>query len=459
LNQASVSHLKKRYRDALSKKIAHIKRLGDFFYDPNLKQLEFHHAGVTAKERLFLAGNRCGKTFAGAAEVGFHLTGLYPDWWQGFRFPGPINAWVASVSVEATRDILQPLYVGERGVIPMSRVLQISYRRGVSQAVDSLRVRHVTGGISILGFKSYDQGRESFQGTSRHVIHLDEEPPLNVYLECLLRTLDVGGMTLLTMTPLQGMTRLCQRFLGDSPPAESAVVRASWADARHLKPADVSRLQQSLPEHERAAREYGIPSFGRGQVFPVAEESIRCQRFEIPPEWPRVFGMDFGWSNPTAAVWIATDPQSGVRYLYDTYLQCEQTPAFHAMTLKERGSDLVGVCDPSGQSANAMDGSNLMEIYAREGVALVKAENAVESGLMQVLDLLKSGKLKIFNDLGDWWREFRLYRRDGNGRIVKTDDHLMDATRYAVVSGVFYARNLAPRRPVYRTRPDAWTLS
>lgn len=430
-----------------------------FWYVPHAKQLAFHACGTTARERLFLAGNRVGKTLAGAAETGFHLTGCYPPWWQGTRFDRPISAWAASVTREATRDILQETYLGPKGSVPARLVLSTVNKQGISGAVDTVRIRHVSGGISTLGFKSYDQGRPSFQGTSREVIHLDEEPPLEVYEECLLRTLTVGGHMLLTMTPLLGLTDMVRHF-GLPSPGRSTVT-AGWAEAPHLAAHDVDRLRKSLRSHEIRAREFGEPSIGRGRVYPLDEEAIAVPRFEILPHWKRCVGVDFGWTNPTAAVWLAHDPDKDIVYLYDCYRRAEAPPAEHALAIKARGAWIPAVCDPAGQAVSQRDGASLLEVYAGLGLRFSPADNAMEAGLMTVLERFRTGKLKVFADLDDWWREFRLYARDGRGRIIKRDDHLLDATRYAVVSGLALASaegigRLAPRVPA--RRGDGWTF-
>lgn len=426
-------------------------------YIPNKKQAMFHQLGTQAKERLFLAGNRCGKTLCGAREMAMHLTGRYPAWWQGLRFEHPVRAWAASVTAEVTRDILQKEYLGEGGAIPPQCLISTTYRRGVSGAIDVAKIAHISGGYSTLGFKSYDQGREKFQGASRHIIHLDEEPDIDIYEECLLRTMDVQGHMLLTMTPLKGMTDICAQFLQASANSGKAHVQASWADATHLAKTEIKRLRASLRPHEVEARENGVPSLGKGKVFPVAEADLRCERFKIPPHFKQVVGLDFGWSNPTAAVWAAYDAESDVVYIYDNYYQAELPPSAHASVLKKRGEWVPVVCDPAGQSAGQADGVSLMEIYARHGVHLNKADNAVEAGLMEMLERMQTGRLKVFADLEAWWQEFRLYRRGEGGRIVKQHDHLMDATRYVIKSGLALART-APAKQKKLTRDRGWIV-
>lgn len=416
------------------------------WYRPHAQQQAFHAIGgqknennSQAHERLFLAGNRVGKTLAGAAEVAFHLSGDYPVWWQGVRFAGPVQAWAASVTREATRDILQATYLGhggQAGVIDPSRVIGQRHKGG--GAVDVVAVRHISGGESVLGFKSFDQGRSSFQGTARHVVHLDEEPPLEVYQEALLRTLTVGGHVLLTMTPLMGLTPLLRHFVGESGEQHSAagkaVIKAGWGDAPHLGQEAQMRLRASLPPHELAAREHGEIRAGRGLIYPVDEASVAVPRFAIPPHWRRIVGVDFGWSAPTAAVWLAHDVASDVVYVTDTYAISEHTPAEHAVQLLARNNGCPAVCDPAGQAASQRDGASLIELYANAGLNFTLADNTVEHGLMVMLERLRSGRLKVFADLPDWWAEFRTYSRDAKGRVLKQNDHLMDATRYALVS-------------------------
>lgn len=432
-----------------------------FKYTPHDKQALFHAEGKRFHERLFLAGNRCGKTYCGAMEMAIHLTGLYPSWWQGIRFDKPIRAWAASVTTESTRDILQKVYLGcddldVRGAIPQHLVEKVTMRRGVSGAVDTVYVKHSSGGVSLLGFKSYDQGREKFQGTSRHFIHLDEECDIRIYEECLLRTLDVGGSVVLTMTPLKGMTDVCEHFMREDSQQNRTLIQASWEDATHLSENEKERLRQTLRPHEREAREKGIPSLGSGKIYPVKESDIACERFEIPPYFKRVFGIDFGWTNPTAIVHLAHDVENDIVYVTDVYAVCEEPPRVHAQYIQQKYKGLSGVCDPAGRSVTQSDGVSLMQRYADHGVYLQMADNAVESGLMQVLERMQSGRLKIFDDLEPWWREFRLYRRGENGKIVKKNDHLMDAMRYALVSGLPFAKALTPPVSHVHTRPSGW---
>jgi hypothetical protein len=141
------------------------------------KHMAFFAAGREYQERAMVAANRIGKTMGvGAYETALHLTGIYPHWWVGHRFTGPIEVWAAGDTSETTRDIVQAALMGPlgslgTGMIPASYIVgQPSKRMGVAGAMDTARIRHKDGHENLIGFKSYDQGRKKFQGTSKHLI-------------------------------------------------------------------------------------------------------------------------------------------------------------------------------------------------------------------------------------------------------------------------------------------------
>lgn len=195
---------------------------GPFSYDKYVKHMEFLKLGGVHRERMFMAGNRVGKSVSGGYEMACHLTGMYPHWWEGRRFPMPTDCWASGDTTQTTRDIVQATLLGENnnwgtGMIAKDLIEEIRMRPGGGGAVDLVRVKHTSGGTSKLGFKSYDQKRRAFQGTKKHAIWLDEEPPLEVYGECLMRTMKTGtfpgGVVFVTFTPLMGITMFVQEFL------------------------------------------------------------------------------------------------------------------------------------------------------------------------------------------------------------------------------------------------------
>ena len=413
------------------------------------KHIAFFDAGQTHRERLMIAANRIGKTDAGSYEVTCHLTGEYPSWWKGCRFTEPVSIWVAGDTGSTVRDITQRKLLGRAGspgsgFIPDQSIHHTTSKRGMADAIDMAWISHVSGGLSILQFKSYDQRRESFQGTAQHIIWLDEEPPVDVYQECLLRTMKTedfpGGKVLMTFTPLQGLTDLVLDFLpGGRVPdqktkASRFVVMADWDDAPHLSENEKAELLESIHPHQRSARTKGVPALGSGAIFPIEEDQLMVDDFELPDHWPRGYGFDVGWKF-TAAVWGAFDRETGVLYLYSVYKRGEAEPPSHAAAIKARGAWVRGRIDPASRGRSQRDGKMLMHQYQVLGLDVKIAPNAVESGLLSVWRMMTTGKLKVFKSCKPWFEELRLYRRNEKGQIVKKNDHLMDASRYLILPG------------------------
>lgn len=414
-----------------------------------VKHLEFFSAGKTHMERAAIAANRVGKTTISAFETSLHLTGRYPDWWTGRRFDHPVEWWAASDTGETTRDILQLELMGKidhigTGMIPKDAIIgEPSRRRGVADAIDTVRVRHVSGGESNLSFKSYDQGREKFQGTKKHGVSLDEEPDMGVYTECLTRLMatapgDDDGIMLCTFTPLKGMSAVVLSFLNEPNP-NRFVLTLGFDDAPHLSEESKAKLLAAFPPHERDARSKGTPQLGSGAIYPVGESDFVVDDFQIPAHWPRCYALDVGW-NRTAALWGAWNRETDTVYLYSEHYRGQAEPAIHAQAVKAREEWIPGVIDPASRGRTQDDGRQLLQMYIDLGLNLEMANNAVEAGIYEVWTRLSTGRLKVFKSLGSWLQEFRLYRRDDKGRIVKEKDHLMDDTRYLVMSGLARAK-------------------
>jgi phage terminase large subunit-like protein len=265
-------------------------------YQPYPKQVDFHDAGAAHRERLFLAGNQLGKTMAGAFEEAAHATGRYPIWWRGRRFDSPTVSWVAGVTGESTRDTVQRALIGERGkgggALRKRQVESKVMARGIPGLVDTIRVKHVSGGLSTIAFKSYEKGRERWQGATLDRVWFDEEPPFGIYTEGLTRTNATGGMVWLTLTPLLGMSELVRSFL-DNPTPERHVTNMTIDDAFHYTDADRARIVAAYPRHEREARAKGIPALGSGRIFPIEEAAIAIDAFDIPRHWPQIGGIDY----------------------------------------------------------------------------------------------------------------------------------------------------------------------
>lgn len=412
------------------------------------KHLLFFKLGNTKSTRCFMAANRVGKTEGGGGyEMALHLTGRYPSWWEGARFDAPIRSWVAGDTAKTVREILQEKLLGQwgkfgTGLIPADDILKFTPKQGVPEAVDTCWVKHYDqdghpDGESKLVFKSYDQKREAFQGTEQEVIWLDEESDDSIRGECMLRLMTTNGLLIETFTPLRGITPIVMQYLPNGEATDDvavtedkALVMAGWDDVPHLGEAEKKRMLSETPPHLRDARSKGIPSLGAGAIYPVQEQDIKVPDFEIPAHWLRLYALDVGW-NRTACLWGAKDPDTDVIYLTAEHYRGQAEPAIHAHAIKARRV-ANGVIDPAARGRSQVDGTQLLKTYKDLGLKLELANNAVEAGIYETWQRMSTGRLKVFASLTSWFTEYRLYRRDEKGRIVKENDHLMDDTRYLI---------------------------
>jgi phage terminase large subunit-like protein len=437
----------KKRRDKFNKFALMFPETGPYSRDKYPKQMDFFASGSKYKERSFQAANRVGKTESGAYEVTCHLTGLYPSWWTGKKFSQPIDAWVAGKTAQTTQEIVQVKLLGKpgeigSGMIPADMIEgKPPSKPGVPDGINSIRVKHYTNGVydgdSTLLFKSYDQGRKAFEGTERHVVWFDEEPPHSIYTEALTRTATTKGIILLTFTPLEGLSKTVLDYMpgGKIPDVwegSKKMVVATWEDVPHLSEEEKKLLRSAYSPYELDARTKGIPQLGSGAIYPIPEDEILVKPFKIPDYWPRAYGFDWGW-NRTAAIWVAKDPSDNTLYAYAEYYRAKAEPSIHASAIKARGEWVRGASEWAG--VNQSDGEKMLDLYIDEGLKLkkvVKGKGSVEAGILEVWQALSSGRLKIFNTLQNTLAEYRIYRRDEDGKIVDVDDHLMDALRYVI---------------------------
>ncbi len=432
-------------------------------------QFEFHAAGARNPERLLMAANGVGKTMCGAAETALHLTGLYPEWWTGRRFDKPVNFWVGSISNQTQRDYTQPALFGSdlgenlgSGMVPKDRIVGKPRTRqaGMPDVLDIARVRHASGGNSTVLMKTYEQGWRAWQGAAPDGIWMDEQPDENaanekmIFSEAQTRVFRSGGILYMTLTPLLGETDMIRHFTN---PKAGGIwwVGATWDDAPHLQSEDKERLKATYPEHEVQVRTMGLPMMGEGRVFTISEEAIRCKPFEIPSWYAVICGVDFGIDHPAAAVWIAWDRDNDVIYVTDCYKQSGETSVYHAEAIKRRGGWIPVAWPHDGLNREKSGGKQLKDAYADHGLRMLSKSarypklgaepekggaQPVEPIIQEVLERMKTGRLKVFDTLHPWFDEFRSYHRK-DGRLVARNDDVLKATFYAVMM----KRYAAPR--------------
>lgn len=395
---------------------------------------------------MLMAGNQLGKTWAAAYEVAMHLTGLYPEWWEGYRFDRAVRWLAGSESAELTRKGIQRLMLGPpevesdwgTGTVPAANLMDWSRRAGVADAVASFTVRHIDGGISSMQLATYDQGRTKWQADTVDGIWFDEEPPEDIYFEGMTRTNNVMGPLLCTMTPLMGISNVVKRFYMEKP-ASTHLTMMTIEDVEHYSAEERAAIIASYPEHERGARTKGIPQLGSGRVFPLDDDDLRVAPFQIPPHWVQICGMDFGWDHPSAGVRLAWDRDNDIMYVTSAYRRREATPVIFAGAVKPWGAWLPWAWPHDGLQHDKGSGEQLAKQYKDQGLNMLPlratfedGSNGLEAGIADLMDRMQTGRLKVFATLREWFEEFNLYHRK-DGLIVKEADDLLSATRYAVM--------------------------
>ena len=416
-------------------------------------QEKFINASHWNRQLLAMTGNRCGKTHTGGYIMACHLTGVYPDWWEGHRFEGPINAWAAGISTDTTRDILQSELLGQwndpmkfgTGMIPKELIVQTVNKPGVPYAFQSVLVKHISGGTSTLSFKSYEMSQDKFMGTAIDLIWLDEECPKDIFTQCITRTATTGGITYLTFTPEHGLTEIVKDFLYDIKPKQF-LITASWDDAPHLNDEVKEQLMGAYTASERAMRVSGQPSLGSGVVFPILEDKITVEPFAIPEHWFRIIGIDLGFDHPNAIANVAWDNSTDTYYLYDEYSERGETFSMHANAIRAKGGDRIPVVVPHDafKHDSANSGLKFIDLLEqRHGLNVVKepftnppdlrgkaeARN-VEFGVNWMLSMMEGGKFKVFATCTKFLQETKIYHRK-DGKIIDRSDDMISATRYA----------------------------
>jgi len=428
-------------------------------FKPYPWQKSFYKAGKTNKQRMLMAANRVGKTASMAVEVAYHLTGAYPQWWQGIRFTKPVSIWCLGVSGEQLRDVvvkeLLGSYLGDgkfdgNGLISQENIYQVTPAMGTPRLPKDVAIRYITGNTSNVSFKSYSQGQHVLMGSSIDLAWIDEEPQdQTIYPQILTRTATgnsgEGGYVALTFTPESGVTELVSQYL-DNRQVGQHLQNVTWDDAPHLNKDTKKQLLAAIPEYQRDMRSKGIPVLGEGMVFALSEEVIKCEPFEIPAHYKKLCAIDFGITHPTTVVWTAYNPDTDTIYVFDCYKKEGEIPAVHASAIKSRGKNIPMVYPHDGDATEKGSGRTLAEMYVENGVLMIgrftnaDGTNYVEPGLMEMLERFRTGRLQVFSNLTPWFEEFRRYHRK-KGKIHKDFDDLMDATRYSAISVTRFGQN------------------
>ncbi len=423
------------------------------------KQIAFHKC--KKRNRWVFGGNRSGKTECGAVECLWMLRGIHP--YRKNR--KDVFGWAVSLSTQVQRDVAQAKILHYLPKSWIEDITMLSGRRDspAGGVIDQIKIKNVFGGISTLGFKSCDQGREKFQGSSLDFVWFDEEPPRDIYEECLMRVMDRRGDIFGTMTPLKGKTFLFNEiYLNRKKNPEVWYEFMNWEDNPFLSKKEVKLLESALDPSSLDSRKFGRFSSGAGLVYPEFDESVHViSPFDVPPEWQDNISIDPGLNNPLSAHWYCTDWDGNV-YVVAEHFAAGKDIDFHAAAIKEICRRIGWRTDGKGRICALIDSAanqrtlasqkSVTELFYERGIAVNPNVNKdVFSGIARVKSYLKrgngEGNLYIFSTCVNMIDEFKSYGWAEGDTPLKRDDHCMDELRYYLMSRPLPAeekRTLAP---------------
>ncbi|MBQ8374909.1 MAG: terminase family protein [Clostridia bacterium] len=420
------------------------------------KQLAFHKC--KKRNRWVFGGNRSGKTECGAVECVYLARGIHPY----KENKAAVDGWVVSLSAQVQRDVAQKKILQYLRKDWIEDIVMISGRKDAPESgvIDFIRVKNILGGVSTIGFKSCDQGREKFQGASLDFVWFDEEPPKDIYIECRMRVVDRKGEVFGTMTPLKGFTFVYHDiFLNGKNDPEVWYEFMEWADNPFLSQDEIDALEATLDEPTLQARRYGKFAANEGLVYPEFDENIHViEPFEVPKEWQDNISIDPGLNNPLSAHWYAVDFDDNVYIVYEHFAAGRDID-YHAGEIKricellgwkrDRVRRITALIDSAAKQKTLSGVKSVCELFYERGILVnPEVEKDLFSGIARVKSYLntKNGlpNLYIFKGCVNLIRELKGYYWGSGDAPKKTDDHALDEMRYYLMTR---PKKLPPKPP------------
>lgn len=426
------------------------------YYRPHPKQKEFHRC--SKRNRWALGGNRTGKTEVGAVEAVWMARGNHPY----RRIGKPVDGWIVSLTNEVQRDVAQKKVLS---YLNPAWIKGVKMREGKGDdpdhgIIDFILIESVWGGLSTIGFKSCDQGRERFQGTSKDFIWFDEEPPEEIYTECLMRTLDCKGYIWGTMTPLKGLTWVYDViWLNERSDPEVWCIAMTWEDNPYLSKDELERLTASMTAEELESRREGKFVALTGLVYKEFREDVHViDPFPVPREWMDTLSIDPGIDKPLSCHWYAVDHDGNV-YVVAEWYKAGWAVKAHVREIERISEELDWKRDSRGWLSCLMDAAaDVRSISGERSVAEVfrdehmnvntKVNKSRFAGIQAVKKALElrpvpdedrwpkgKPKLFIFKTCPKMIWEMKKYRwKPESDEPDGKDDHAMDELRYYLMS-------------------------
>ncbi len=419
------------------------------------KQMMFHKC--TKRNRWAFGGNRSGKTECGAVETVWIARGIHP-----FRQNrNNVNGWVVSVSYEVQREVAQAKILNYLNPEWIENIIMHTGSKGSPSTgvIDTIVVKNVFGGLSKIGFKSADQGREKFQGASLDFVWFDEEPPQDIYEECKMRVLDRKGDLFGTMTPLKGLTWVYDEiYLNKYNNKEVFYIQMEWGDNPFLDTEEVELLSNTMSSSTLNSRRYGKFDVNSGLVYPEFDESIHViQPFDVPIEWQDTISIDPGLRNPLSAHFYCMDYDNNI-YVVGEHYQKEKDIDYHAEAIKRLADTLNWHRDSKGNLTALIDSAagqrtlsgvkSVKDLFFERGIIVnTKVNKDLFSGISNVKSYFatRPPRIFIFANCVNLIRELKSYWWGEEDTPKKIDDHAVDELRYYIMSK---HKKVAPNPPL-----------
>ncbi len=426
------------------------------------KQIAFHRC--KKRNRWVFGGNRSGKTECGAVECVYMARGVHP-YRKNRR---DVFGWVVSLSQQVQRDVAQKKILHYLAPEWIEDVTMLSGKKGSpSGIIDQIRVRNVFGGISVIGFKSCDQGREKFQGASLDFVWFDEEPPRDVYEECRMRVLDRAGDIFGTMTPLKGLTFVYEEiYMNRRSDPEVWYEFMEWADNPYLDRRAAEQMARSMDEKSLASRRFGKFAVGEGLVYPEFDERVHViPPFSVPADWQDTISIDPGLHNPLSAHWYCADYDGNVYVVAEHYAAGKDID-YHAQRIREISAAIGWHTDGKGRLRALIDSAagqrtlasskSVSELFCERDILVdTNVDKDLFAGIAQVKSYLRGAegrpRLYIFEGCTNLVREIKGYFWGSGDLPKKRDDHALDELRYYLMTR---PRAAAPEREQTAVQKD-----
>lgn len=410
------------------------------------KQLLFHKC--QKRNRWVFGGNRSGKTECGAVETVWLARGIHP--YRQNR--ANVSCWVVSLSTQVQRDVAQAKVLSYLSSDWICDVVMLAGRKDSlsNGIIDYILIKNIFGGVSKIGFKSCDQGREKFQGASLDFVWFDEEPPKDIYKECLMRVFDKKGEIFGTMTPLKGLTWVYDEiYLNSKNNKEVWCISMEWADNPYLSKDEIDMLTSSMSKDELDARRYGKFTANGGMVYPEFDENVNViEPFDVPKDWYDNISIDPGLNNPLSCHFYAVDYDNNI-YVIAEHFEAKKGIEYHANAIKSICKKLdwpktslgyiYALIDSAANQKTLASEKSVSELfYDYQIMVNPKVNKDLFSGIQRVKTYLKNAKgeskLFIFKTCTNLIRELKSYFWGDADHPIKKDDHCLDELRYYIMS-------------------------